>query len=103
MSADRELLELAAKGAGLALWPGDAWRNSPSGTGLLLANGRWVWNPLHHDGDAFRLLVRAKVTDLTLIAGELALKHPMPAPGDEEDRRAFLRRAIVEAVAARAL
>lgn len=54
---DRELLELAAKAAGMALYPGDAWRDTAMGVGLLLSNGRWIWNPLHHDGDAFRLSV----------------------------------------------
>ena len=51
MSADRELLELAAKAAGLELW--------------THADGEWYlpdprrrWNPLTDDGDALRLAVR---------------------------------------------
>lgn len=58
MRADRELLEMAAKAAGMALYPGDAWRDTAMGVGLLLSNGRWIWNPLHHDGDALRLAVK---------------------------------------------
>lgn len=48
MKTDRELLELAAKAAGIALeWcpEGRAWRKWPS----------FEWNPLTDDGDALRL------------------------------------------------
>ncbi len=64
---DRELLELAAKAAGIAL------ENVPMmGAGLLLEKGG-VWNPLTDDGDALRLavkldlpIVRSKITDARL-------------------------------------
>ena len=49
---DRELLELAAKAAGIEL------ENIPMmGAGLLLKKGG-VWNPLADDGDALRLAVK---------------------------------------------
>lgn len=58
MSADIELLRLAAKAASLRLWKiGDAWRDSAMGTGILLESGRYVWNPLADDGDALRLAI----------------------------------------------
>lgn len=54
---DRELLELAEKAAEMTLYAGDSWRNTASGVGLLLANGRQVWNPIYNDGEALRLAV----------------------------------------------
>lgn len=50
MKTDHELLELAAKAAGIALeWcpEGRAWKKWPS----------FEWNPLTDDGDALRLAV----------------------------------------------
>lgn len=52
--SDRELLELAAKAAGIEL------RWHPDGTAYSDARcaGYWgVWNPLADDGDALRLMV----------------------------------------------
>ena len=58
---DRELLEKAAKAAGL----GEVW--SLPGSGTTYIGKRWeisnpveysVWNPLANDGDALRLLAR---------------------------------------------
>lgn len=51
---DRELLELAAKAAGID------WFDEPaakSGRGLHLKSGPF-WNPLDDDGDALRLAVK---------------------------------------------
>jgi hypothetical protein len=57
---DRELLELAAKAAGLRWSIGDlVWYNDMEGT--YIKN----WNPLADDGDALRLSVRLGI-DLTL-------------------------------------
>ena len=53
---DRELLELAAKAAGIEA----AWRD---GEGLVCRNDagyRFFWNPLTDDGDALRLAVRLR-------------------------------------------
>jgi hypothetical protein len=52
---DRELLELAAKAAGIE------WENVPTmGADLLLEKGG-VWNPLNDDGDALRLAVKLRL------------------------------------------
>jgi hypothetical protein len=48
---DRELLELAAKAAGIGLLWSDEADNSPR----LADNKFWPWNPLTDDGDALRL------------------------------------------------
>lgn len=74
MSADRELLELAAKAAGMPLWPGDAWRALTKHSGLLRANGCDLWNPLADDGDALRLAAVLKI-DLEWQATSM---HPAP-------------------------
>jgi hypothetical protein len=53
--SDRELLESAAKAAGIDHWS----TNSPDG--LVLGVGRdgpMIWNPINDDGDAFRLAVK---------------------------------------------
>jgi hypothetical protein len=54
MKTDRELLELAAKAAGLTLQD-DRERGLTAS-----ADGYWwpKWNPLERDGDAFRLAVK---------------------------------------------
>ena len=55
---DRELLELAAKAAGVAaLGWNDGGEPYSSGIGFILPSGR-VWNPLADDGDALRLAVK---------------------------------------------
>ena len=46
MTTDRELLELAAKAAGITCWQG-----------VPYTNGR-IWNPLTSDADALRLAVK---------------------------------------------
>jgi len=55
---DRELLELAAKAAGIALadW-NDGAEPYSSGIGFVLPSNR-MWNPLTDDGDALRLAVK---------------------------------------------
>lgn len=52
---DRELLELAAKAAGMVLtrW-NDGSEAYSSGVGFILESNR-IWNPLTDDGDALRL------------------------------------------------
>lgn len=51
---DRELLELAAKAAGIELWAHDDG-------GLYIPNPMRRWNPLTDDGDALRLAVKLKI------------------------------------------
>lgn len=82
MRTDKELLILAAKGAGIKLKViGDnQWR--------IDANGQTIgyWNPLTDDGDAFRLAVALGLTVIVAVHGD--------------DPYAATRRAIVRAGAA---
>lgn len=84
---DRELLELAAKAAGIPLKPDFARRYD-----YYMAD-RLMWNPLTDDGDALRLAVK-----LRLFAPEL---DPAIATAqlDLDDPYAATRRAIVRAAA----
>ncbi|MBU9563681.1 MULTISPECIES: hypothetical protein [Burkholderia] len=52
--SDRELLELAAKAAGMDYL---VWTSGPSPIvpAPQRIGGRMAWNPIHNDGDAFRL------------------------------------------------
>jgi hypothetical protein len=111
MSADRELLLLAAKAAGIALWPvGTPWRDNSMGTGLLLFNGQLVWNPLADDGEALRLAVdlqiqfnvvledsRGWVESPSHVKQNYYMEFQWEIPGD---RYTATRRAIVRAAAA---
>jgi hypothetical protein len=96
---DRELLEAAAKAAGIEVFfdeDGDCYRVKKSGN-------RHYWNPLTDDGDALRLAVKLSIP--------LNYTRPlMPAPyrdalcnGSAEllgdDPYAATRRAIVRAAA----
>ncbi|RSZ60010.1 hypothetical protein HF313_14950 [Massilia atriviolacea] len=101
---DRELLELAAKAAQIALWPhGDAWRDMAIGTGLLLANGGWIWNPLLHDGDSLRLAVARSLTlyinhdDIDVVDNETCFTETWAEHNG--DKGAATRRAITRAAA----
>lgn len=96
MSADRELLELAAKAAGI---PGE-W----DGIGIGILNA--TWNPLTDDGDALRLAVRLS---MKVYPGEAYAWDATTADyrisgccDDDEciDPYAATRRAIVRAAAA---
>ncbi|KKB61125.1 hypothetical protein WM40_24965 [Robbsia andropogonis] len=98
---DRELLELAAKAAGLddASWHDGIWSKK-----LWEVTGSEYWNPLEKDGDAFRLMVElrlnvgvnAKYSDTIVFVGTegvFSVKH------HEDDPTAATRRAIVMAAA----
>jgi hypothetical protein len=103
---DRELLELAAKAAGLPHQWCDAWNTmaKPRPDSGFFFNK--IWNPLTNDGDAFRLAVK-----LRLEPRFLDLDHPAGPPrvtfhnvaGLVElagnDLMAATRRAIVRAAA----
>lgn len=61
--SDRELLELAAKAAGVAVQKQSPWGGFDDRLGLyeLASDGSHViskWNPLEDDGDALRLAVK---------------------------------------------
>lgn len=95
--ADRELLELAAKGADQERsFVGTPWSN---------ARGR-TWDPLNDDGDALRLAVKMK---MRIAFDSLPAGFVMVYPADrdtlctqlaiEADPHAAARRAIVHAAA----
>lgn len=117
-AADREMLEMAAKAAGISHLLG-AWFDDGRQAGFLsgrLGNGRSVWNPITDDGDALRLAVKLR----------LSIDHNHPADQqhwvaadrngcegcyapvscveddfeDESQRSSATRRAIVRAAAA---
>jgi hypothetical protein len=96
MSTDRELLELAARAAGIELVfdeDGDCYRVKASGN-------RHYWNPLNFDGDALRLAVKLKITphiDGNLTEAESAVGFSTEPHFD--DPYAATRRAIVRAAA----
>lgn len=98
---DQEMLELAAKAAGIKLgeWHGTGYwvdmGDSPYGAVAK------HWNPLRDDGDALRLAVKLKM-DIDNTDGEhtqayCAGKYGTEANGD--DPCAATRRAIVHAAA----
>jgi len=63
---DRELLELAAKAAGIALEKTGPWFTYSDARGFERMNMdgsavTWRWNPLTDDGDALRLAVKLEL------------------------------------------
>ena len=99
MTTDRELLELAAKAAGLRVrtWDGH------SGAMCAIDDDRHglMWMPLTDDGDALRLAVKLEI-DLWFGCGGLSA-HGLTMDIEEDygrDPCAATRRAIVRAAAA---
>lgn len=108
---DRELIEKAAKAAGIQL-ADDIDSSIPSGGLWILGRmGRdEVWNPLEDDGDAFRLMVDLQI-DVEMNCNIIVATSPEHHEVDEETgewgpivdqsaMRAATRRAIVRAAAA---
>jgi hypothetical protein len=99
MSTDRELLELAAKAAGLDDY---VWQ---AGYGMVAyAGGSCAWNPLTDDGDALRLAVKLRINVEPWGSGAAAITYVRsratvaePHYGDDPERAT--RRAIVRAAA----
>lgn len=98
---DKELLELAAKAAGIEY-------NDRYGKGLWLGefySGK-EWNPLTDDGDALRLAVKLKMGISIPVfkkhrADAISFLHPLVNAIEEgNDPYAATRRAIVRAAAA---
>ena len=99
---DRELLEMAAKAAGLelVLWQPDG---SPH---AIYQNDTvsWRWNPLADDGDALRLAVKLGICiypPFPAIDGNLAIAHTKHMTEERcgHDAYSSTRRAIVRAAA----
>jgi len=94
---DRELLELAAKAAGI-----DYYARAQSG-GMLTDNGEW--NPLTSDADALRLAVKLRIEVEPWIHGDSACARAavrevlIDEPHYGEDPERATRRAVVRAAA----
>lgn len=96
---DRELLERAAKAAGIELgW--DALGPYERIDGV--AGGYRSWSPLDDDGDALRLAVQLGMNIIVLREGGCIVKIDGVYRAEElgDDPRAATRRAIVRAAAA---
>lgn len=111
MTTDRELLEKAAKAAGMRIeWIGDvAYDCTKLKSGKPAFKGS-MWSPLFDDGDALRLAVKLKLSvmvdfdrvDVTQSIAEPEAEateylYEFPSPTDPY---AATRRAIVRAAAA---
>lgn len=102
MKTDRELLELAAKAAGI-----EGSIHEMLGGGLYVANSKvplGMWAPLTDDGDALRLAVKLKLdvlidASMTDVIGA-GTDDVMEAESHNDDPYAATRRAIVRAAAA---
>lgn len=91
---DRELLELAAKAAGIKTSPHKE-------TDSLWIDWPRVWNPLTDDGDALRLAVKL-LFEIDMGCGHIAIRHSTGIKILEDyngDPYAATRRAIVRAAA----
>lgn len=98
MSTDRELLELAAKAAGIKIVSHTTYGPFVGG----VHDGE-IWNPLTDDGDALRLAVKLQITVFQLGATRLCedvtgayLSDEVDAEGDglAATRRAIVRAAV---------
>lgn len=95
MTTDRELLELAAKAAGIDLH----WNDREESGYYENYRGlpQWVeWNALHDDGDALRLAVKL---GLQFDFGNAMVTYPVEVCGEGLDHDVATRRAIVRAAA----
>jgi hypothetical protein len=98
--SDRELLEAAAKAAGIELgeWCEELdafWRGK---------TGEGIWNPLTNSGDAFELAVKLRLTvncsyDDVVMCGQEFTQKEVFIERNGEDPLAATRRAIVRAAA----
>lgn len=99
---DRELLEKAARAAGIKLlgWS-DSWSGEPDATGFQ-TDDFCRWNPLTDDGDALRLAVKLRLC-LFLEIPRIGIGPMVDGPevylDEGDDPYAATRRAIVRAAA----
>ncbi len=71
---DKELLEAAAKAAGIdALYWNDGDEPYSRGPGVIYGDN-WIWNPLNDDGEALRLAVKLRFT-VNSWGGGVAVMH----------------------------
>lgn len=104
--SDRELLELAAKAAGIE---GPCYiSDNPMHTGIYRAAHSYYWNPLISDSEALRLAVKLRLEITHLEGGGVDVtRYGVSEPFGEllasesaHDECAATRRAIVRAAAA---
>lgn len=102
---DRELLELAAKAAGVDFYTPEGMDTPWCGRGFYL-RGCAVWNPLEDDGDALRLAVKLGIelafTRNKIGAGRHSAASYLTWVNEDrkvEDPCAATRRAVVRAAA----
>lgn len=98
---DRELLEYAAKAAGIA-GPYDEGVQAIQFAAKATAYGevRSYWDPLHDDAEAFRLAVKLDLLGDPRFWHERSVEYTVAAmSGDRQDPYAATRRAIVRAAA----
>ena len=94
---DREMLELAAKAAGIEHLSSEYYVSGPELWDI--ERKRW-WRPLTNDGDALRLAVQLHMQ--VSITTESCRAETLPALGvrvNDDDEMAATRRAIVRAAA----
>ena len=97
---DRELLELAAKAAGVNFYTPEGMDTPWCGRGFYL-RGCAVWNPLSDDGDALRLAIQLEMdVSFGLRGAVIEQSHGKKIQElDDNDPYAATRRAIVRAAA----
>ena len=94
MTTDKELLELAAKAAGIEIY-------TQIGNTVLYPVGKYLghWNPLTSNDDALRLAVKLEMSIVFganyVVVGDVQ----MPTVNNSNDPYAATRRAIVRAAA----
>jgi hypothetical protein len=98
---DRELLELAAKAAGVELiqMPPGVYRNATGAKPENNAFGLPTWNPLTDDGDALRLAVKLEIDLAFEGSPDIVWADDNWSEPAGVDRQAATRRAIVRAAA----
>ena len=101
MQTDRELLELAARAAGLDLEWCEFWGCVAKNLGVIDGFDRHTcWNPLKDDGDALRLAVMLGMIVVIQDSGFVCAEIPGFDPvGEYEWSAAATRRAITRAAA----
>lgn len=100
---DRELLELAAKAAGIiGAWAGGPF---PGIVGSQIGDVDVPWNPLRNDGQALRLAVKLGISpnwggfDVEICAKHSGARNFCYVEPHDSDPYAATRRAIVRAAA----
>jgi len=106
MSADKELLMMAAKAAGISGEFDGLTESFVPDDGFIPSSHQFYWNPLKSDGDALRLAVKLKLcvsiefdrVDVTTPQMDNATEYFYDNP--PTDPYAATRRAVVRAAAA---